>query len=182
MSYMKNFFKFWLCVSSCFISFGNLMADPAIAPQTRVDSSGNIVAVWETIDSTIMTSSKPAGGSWTTPVMISGSGVNAILPRLVMNSSGNAVVVWQAFDDVVGDYCIQASMYPFGGTWSSPVRITNTSSDQMFSDETIQINEEGDIVVTWCSYLGTAHAFAILGTTATFGGSWTTPVMIYDPS
>lgn len=79
-------------------------------------ANGNLVATWTDYIggfSAVMAATKPFGGSWSAPIMISNSPFDdAVFPSLRLDNLGNAYVVWL---DSTGVY---SSSLPFGGAWT----------------------------------------------------------------
>jgi hypothetical protein len=65
--------------------------------KVSVDPAGEAIAVWRNgrrEHSVIETADRPAGGSWSAPVAVSGSGENDE-PQVTVDPAGEAVVVWR---------------------------------------------------------------------------------------
>lgn len=94
--------------SSNFLSFGgswNSGSNFAQSSQTALTSSvsmnaiGELVAVWSSLNGTnsiVQAASAYFGGLWSSPVTLSGSGLNALYPAVSINASGKIVAVWQS--------------------------------------------------------------------------------------
>lgn len=120
----------------------------SLESEVSVDQFGNAIALWiEPIGSDIfiLAASLPFGGSWSSPVTISAAGGQAFDPQVAFDSAGNAIAVWDCFDGV--NTLIQAAMLPFGGSWSSPVDISDAGQDSSFPQ--IAIDPTGYAVVDW---------------------------------
>ena len=93
-----------------------------------VDALGNLHVVWHdetTGNWEILYSTKPSGGSWSTPVNISNSSNSSFGAEIALDLSGNIHVVWAEF---LGSFDqIFYSLKPSGVNWSTPVNISNSS-------------------------------------------------------
>lgn len=109
--------------STTWVNTSNPSTDPrSFSPDLAVAPTGYAVAIWETIidNSTTLVeaSTLPAGSfTWTAPVTLTHSLVITD-PEVVVDIHGNAVGVWSASG------ILQASLLPFGGSWTAPVNIT----------------------------------------------------------
>ena len=170
-----------LSIASLFCATNYLSADFATQPQAAIDSSGNQVAVWE-LDSSDGSSSIQASVyssedlTWSTPAAISGSDSGQV-PLLIANSSGQTVAAWLLADPVNEVYSMATSML-VSGTWTTPT-VLSGSTEQVFDDFKFNINESGQIVIIWSSIdINTNESF-IMTSTASFDGSWSTPVQLF---
>jgi hypothetical protein len=123
----------------------------AIEPQVNVDQSGNAIAVWIAPigkDIFVQGSFLPVGGSWSAPATLSAAGGQAFNPTVAFDSAGNAIAVWDRFD---GEYTfIQASQLPVGGSWTSPVNLSDKGQNSDFPQ--IAIDPSGYAVVNWTDF------------------------------
>ena len=112
-------------------------------PQVALDAHNNAVAVWVR-NQVVESATRTSGGSFTTPVLVSGPGANASIPRVAMDASGNGVAVWT--QTVGSDRVVQASRRPQGGTFGSvdPISSTGTAA---FPNAVF--DNEGNIIAAW---------------------------------
>jgi hypothetical protein len=151
---------------SAWTSAENLSHSPpggeASAPAVVVDGVGTVRVLWHNYDPTVQQyqifyTSKPAGGSWASPISISqnppGTGY-AQWPALAIDSDNTLHAVWQrGWDNREINYASK----PVGGTWSDPVDISNTSTD---STEPAIAASHGVVYVVWRdSSLGNGDIF-----------------------
>ena len=144
-------------------------------PQIAVDSSGNAVAVWAITDgiNTVAQSSRlPVGGSWTTPVTLSASGQDSYNPQVAVDASGNAVSVWTRTDG--SNTILQASRMTSGGSWSTPVNISQTGQNANYPR--IAVDSSGTAVTIWIESDGVSDV--VQSSTLPTGGSWSSPVTL----
>lgn len=107
-----------------------------------VDNEGNAVAVG-VLQGTIVASTRPFQGSWTSPVTISLSSTS-IGAQLAVDGAGNAIAVWS---DAAG---LQSSTYTFGVGWSAPVNVDTGGILPL----KIQMTSDGKAILVWCKQVG----------------------------
>lgn len=137
-----------------------------------MDSLGNIVAVWQSIDGqdqSIMSSRKPVGESWDTPITLSSS-LNSMFLAFGINANGQSIAAWSDFNNSQ----LQVVTLNFGDSWSS---ITNIeSSDGHLGNLKLDIDPSGNGIVV-CESFDTGVIYASQ-TTGGLNSSWATPVAI----
>ncbi len=127
----------------------------ALIPLVGADSLGNVVSIWlESNGSNYLLRSatlSATSGTWSTPVTISTTGLEARDPQLAVDSSGNAIAVWRA----VGVFSkINAATLTSGGSWSAPT-ILSTSAVNSFQPEVTSKGGAGQWTVVWTEFDGT---------------------------
>ena len=144
---MNPWFFFLALFFSCFQLYSNTFTWNSAAvisnsgvdvsdPQVVIDPSGNITAVW--LENGVLQSSvQPFGGSWSTPVAVTGSGASS--PALGIDGSGNATAVW-----ILGDV-VQTSTLPLNGSWDSSTTLSDTGA----VTPAIAVDSSGNAVVAW---------------------------------
>ncbi len=145
------------------------------SPEVAIDEHGDAAAVWWHNDGgqdVVQGAQLPAGGSWSTSSQLSEGGEPAYNPQLAMNPQGDAVVVWERWNG--SDFITQAVQLPAGGSWQSPVNISETGVDG--EAPRVAIDARGDEVAAWTSWNG-SHDIADASEMAA-GGSWQTPVTL----
>ena len=151
-------------------------------PEIGVDGQGNVVAVWIQSDGTdalVHTSSRPAGGAWSTPVPLSEPGRNAEAARVVVNARGDAVAVWFTRRDGTKTR-VESASRPAGGDWTGPVTVSDP--DEYSSDARVAIDSRGNAVVVWTHYIpDNASTEWIVTARRPRGGSWSAPVALSEP-
>jgi hypothetical protein len=145
-------------------------------PQVAIDEHGDVVAVWEHNNGgqeVVQAAQLSAGGSWqSTASQLSESGQSAYNPELASNPQGDAVVVWERYNG--SDQIAQAAQLPAGGSWQSPVNISESGADGEAPH--VAIDARGDEVAVWTRWNGsndTAEASELVA-----GGAWQTPVAL----
>lgn len=92
---------------------------------------------------------QPTASTWTEPAFISAAGVNASAPRVAVDSAGTATAVWLQDDDLTAavSNAIWSSTHPVDGTWSNPVRVSDSSTHvEAFA---FDMSSNGQALVTW---------------------------------
>jgi hypothetical protein len=131
--------------------------------RVAMDGNGNAVAVWVRLDAgaaAIEASSRPAGGTWTSPVTLSTGAATDL--DLAVNGTGLAALVWQ-----VGSFVSNSIIYATtmaGGTWSAPVVIGPAA--YRVNGPRVGIAANGHVTALWRR--NTAVVYADRPT----GGSW----------
>jgi hypothetical protein len=151
-------------------------------PQIKIDSDGNIVAVWlvyATSGNLVKSSTYSATGmTWSTPSVISGSGLYAQDPTLLLDVDGDAVAIWLSGDPNTGVESLQASKVAVGDTtWDAPTMIS-TLDEIVFDNFRVDINASKEVVVIWNSYLIEENDIEIFSATRAANGTWGAPVLI----
>ena len=97
--------------------------------QVALNARGDTVVVWDCYfcgpDFMVEAASRPAGGTWQTPVKLSAAGGDASRPQVALDSQGNAVAVWKR-ENAANNEIIEASSLqreaPDRGRWNSRPR------------------------------------------------------------
>jgi hypothetical protein len=90
-------------------------------PKPGIDAAGN-AALGYLDGTTMVVASRPAGGAWGQPVVVSGSQA-VYYPSLAMNAAGELLVAWLALD-ASNAGSIWASLATASGAWNAPVRLS----------------------------------------------------------
>lgn len=155
-------------------------------PQMQMDSSGNVLSVWEAVDNStglhVIQSAhyNAASGTWSSPIILSSTGSNAYSPIIASNDTGNTVAMWVYTDTntAVTRLSSVSCSTIIGGTWSTPTNVSN-STENVSNDYKVTINSAGQVLAIWSSYV-TINT-RIRSATLQFGGSWSNPQTISDP-
>lgn len=143
------------------------------APQLSVDSSGNGIAVWETMifDSTrkIMAANydqstdtwSPSGGQQLSEINIDLSNIDSFLPRLAVDNAGNAIAVWTAFDATNSVYGIFATTYDASiPGWTGTVARLSGDTESVDPGQRVTITSTGTkILVVWSAFDETSNQY-----------------------
>jgi len=147
-------------------------------PVVAIDPEGDTVAVWTATvgaEKVIEAVSRPAGGSWSPPAVVSTGGGLSSEAQVAIDAQGEAVAVWD--QSAAGKEFVRSSSRPSGGAWSAPVDVSLTGSG--VSEPTVGVDADGDAVSVWGYYDGTNHI--IQSSTRPPGGPWSAPVGVSPP-
>jgi hypothetical protein len=160
-----------------------LGADEADLSSVVTDNLGNMVMIWQLTTpsggSVIQSAAYTTLGGWGATSTISATGVYSSNPVLIGDSSGNAVALWNVADPTTGVCTLYGSMRSDGGSWSTASELTN-SNDNIINHYSAAIygTLTKQVVATWTAYVGTSTNRSVFVSTATFGGAWSSPVLI----
>jgi hypothetical protein len=145
-----------------------------------VDANGDEALAWITTDVSAATSVpyatyRPAGGSWLSPLRLSGSAAQPqtnFPPAVAIDPHGRATVVWQFKDQPSAHSVIQASRHVPGGffDWSLVAStLSNTAHDSY--DPAVAADSFGNVTAIWSD--SSATGAQILGADFSAGqGTW----------
>jgi PKD repeat protein len=147
----------------------------AVTAQVAVDGRGDSVAVWDfgpdgSNNRLVQAAVRPAGGSWqTTPTNLANCFFFSTTPQVAVDANGDAVAAFECSALPSGDRVIDVATRPAGGSWSSPVTISNTAEINVM-DPQVALDPNGDAIVTWDGSCGCVEAAE-----RPAGGSWSQP-------
>ena len=146
----------------------------ATGSRVGIDAAGNATAVWTQSDGThsiARAAERPVGGSWSTPVDLSGSVGDAEIPTVAVDPAGDVIVAWK--ERTSGSEAIEVSYKPAGGSWEGPAAVEFGSA--VVETPAVAIDDTGDAVVIWRQEVGGNHMiFAV----SLSGGAWEAPTAI----
>jgi PKD domain len=146
--------------------------ESASEPQVAFDSHGNALAVWRRSDGSnyiVQGAIRPAGGSWQAPADLSEAGQDAEEPHVAFDSQGDAFAVWQRSNG--SNKIVQASSLPAGGSWQTPVDVSEAGEDAL--DPQLAIDSQGNALAVWRRFNGSNNI--VQGAIRPAGGSWQAP-------
>ncbi len=148
-------------------------------PQLAVNADGDAVAVWSAFNDAatkevVRVSSRPAGGAWSAPHIISEGAVFSGGQDVAIDAQGNATVIWS---EIVSDpdptWLVRAATRPSGGDWTDPVDLSESAVN---SQPRLAVDSQGTVTAVW---LGTAPHISGTGTvdvvrsnSRTANGAW----------
>ena len=152
--------------------------------ETKIDSAGNVIATWQSLDSMSGNFVIQAAiydnttATWSSATTISSTAVNCFSPRLAVNSGRDAVVIWVE-DDLSGNIAVMGSIKPAAGSFSTATPVSDSNDLAILSGHFVNINDAGDIVATWGAFVDNTFTAVIRAATADVtSGTWNTPVTI----
>jgi len=191
MKYLTSRLSHLIAVLSACISMSTLSADLSYYPVTAVDGSGNLTTAWTLISNTDqywIAATNFDGSTWSSPIVLNDfgpsdprNGFDSYDPRMVGDSSGNVVVAWILADDTYGVHALAVRMYdPING-WGA-TSVLSTTTEDVADTIDLKLGSGGDLSLTWNSYDTLSGDTSIMNSTATFGGSWSSPAVLYTGS
>lgn len=145
---------------------------------------GDALATWIAHDEferrRVHVSSRPAGGEWSAPVLLSDPAQEAQGVTRHIGPSGAATLVWRR--STGGGVAIESATRPPGGVdWSEPVRVSAAGDN--VDGFTAAANAAGDLIVVWQSWHrfhdGTLYR-PLSSSLRPAGGEWSPPALITD--
>lgn len=115
-------------------------------PHVGIDENGNGVAVWSYTDGpTTLFASSYVNGSWGLPIPIYVQSSSVQKPHVVVDQAGNATAMWES------DGSIYSASLPFGGIWSSAVKISDPATNQnalnlSYFSHQLSVDLEGNVI------------------------------------
>jgi hypothetical protein len=123
-----------------------------------IDRAGNALLAFEareegSFKTRVRVASRPSGGAWQSPVLLSPAGVSTRTAALAFDGAGDATLLWRAAptsDHVV----LQALKKPAGGEWTTPVDLTpvlagNSVEEQAIEYPALAVDGDDDAVTAW---------------------------------
>jgi hypothetical protein len=143
------------------------------------DEDGNAIAVGigagasPGADPVVRAMVRPAGGQWSAPVPVSGSGDGDLdAPQVAVNARGDAVAVWSAGIGSTG--AVRVSARPAGGAWSDPHVISEGAVYGGGQD--VAIDAQGNATVIWSEIVGDEDpSWLVRAASRPSGGNWSEP-------
>lgn len=138
---------------------------------------GRAVATWRSEDentnqSVVVSSRAGTTGSWSSPVMLSGSWHRAHSPDIAADGQGNAIAVWSAHDHDMG--VVQAARQSPDGSWSAGTTLSIANPGELAAYAATDITRHGRAVATWTDMRRRAVSAARMNP----DGSWGAPATI----
>jgi hypothetical protein len=158
------------------IEFGAAVVE---TPAVAIDDAGDAALIWRQGvggNHVILASSRPAGGSWQSPLAISSSALNAEAPDVAMSASGTATAVWQSSSGATS--VVESNVLPLGGSWTGEEAISLPAT--VTEPPHVVVNPTtGDITAIW-SRSGTGLVAEVASRPA--AGGWQAPEQISTPA
>lgn len=136
------------------------ISEPSVtsySPIVAADAAGNVTAVWTKFVSMtvriVQSAYRPAGGTWTAPVNVSGLTENSEFPELAVDANGYATVVWSVGVDP-GPWVAKASSRAPGGGWSAPATLSDPGNFNPLPR--VAVDPAGNATAIWWRFAGSA--------------------------
>ena len=155
-----------------------LNSGDALPPKAAIDSSGNIITVWEQFNGStfdIWSNRYVAGSGWGTAALLEpvNTGSYDIGLQIIMDSGGDAAVIWSLTEGSTRN--IGTSRYTFGSGWGTAVYIDQTHAANAATAPQIAINSTGNAVAVWQQ---TGTPTKIWANRYVVGSGWSTAELI----
>jgi hypothetical protein len=150
----------------------------AQAPQVAVDHNGDAAAVWVRSDGSnniVQVATRPAGGSWSTPMDLSQGGQDADSPRVALDASGDVFVAWDRYDG--SNDRLQVAV-DTGGMWGATQTLSVAGKSANLYD--LKVNSAGSAMAAWDLYDASGNYVIQVATYA--AGTWDAPQSLSDPT
>lgn len=147
-----------------------------VQPTLAVDSAGTVHMVWSGGGNSpyeIYYAYKPSGGAWSSWQNISNDPNNSIYASIAVDSQNRLWVVYER-QIAEGNHEIYMVTKPAGGTWSTPLNISNRGSEDLEPSIAVDSNDVPHVV--WRN--GDASPNWEILYTRYVGGSWQTPYSV----
>lgn len=144
----------------------------SLIPEVFVDLYGNAVSIFSKYNGSVFSTSavyQLQAQNWGSSYTLSTPSQPSNGPSVAMDSGGNAVAVWSEFNGT--KYVVKSSKLPYGGSWSTP-KILSNSSEDAFSPS-VGMSADGTTVVAWIGFNGSNYIAQV--SSSSFLGSWSTP-------
>ena len=144
-------------------------------PQITTAPDGTTTVTWVLLSGgglIVQAATRPPGGSFGTPVNLSVAGQDAVRPQIATAADGTATVVWYRSNGT--NTIIQAATRPPGGSFGSPVNLSDAGDNAIAPQ--ITIAPDGTTTAVWARYDGTD--VIIQAATRPPGGSFGDPVNV----
>ena len=136
-----------------------------------LDDAGTAVAVWAQLGdggTDVVSSSRPAGGSWSALTTISTDPGGAMEPRFALNAAGQGLAVWCR--DLVTCGSLEAASLTPAGMWSQPTEIGRAGGREI----RLAIDREDEALVVW-ERPRPGEARLLVGSARSPAGDWSPP-------
>lgn len=138
--------------------------------ELAIGSDGLVAASWSLDEGSgresVAYAARRSTGTWSSPVTLSTTGVNAVNPTVGVDGSGNALVVWSEEINSTS-YELYAEVRNSGGsaTWSQDIgRLEVDSSGE--ADQRVLVNDSGQAVLFWSTGVGETSSNTFAASTA----------------
>lgn len=120
-------------------------------PQVAVDGKGDSLVVWrgeDEGDEYVRAAYRPAEGSWSAPVNVSGEGEQVQSLLAAVDPEGNALVAWTGSNGKEGEFGVVHTAYkPTGEEWEEPVEVSDPEANGYPND--LVFDQSGNAAIVW---------------------------------
>ncbi len=167
---------FFLLASVWFsLNTGDISAATLSVPVSVQNNNGYGAAFWDvssgsTRDVFVATEQT---GTWDSTTQISTIGQYSFGPVSAITSTGDIIAVWSVLDSTTHNQLLYYATLPHSGSWSTPTLLSDPTTS-VRNGYTVQIDDSGDILVTWNWFSPSTFQNHISAATGSFGGALTT--------
>jgi len=144
--------------------------------QVAVNPHGDAVAIWSADiggpAGVVRVSTRPAGGQWSAPQVISEDAVYDPDVDVAIDAQGNATAIWTEFSATASAFVVRSASRPSGGDWSDPV---DFSKSALRSSARLAVDPQGNVTAVWLGD-GTISPAVVRSKSRPAGGAWSTEV------
>lgn len=145
--------------------------DSSDRPTLAVDSAGTVHVVWCDYPVGYYYAYKTSYGIWSTPTLLIETPLGCQNSALVISSDNTLHLAWE--DTTLGIFQIFYASKPYGGNWTSPVRVSGGINDQSYEPGLV-VDTGGTVHLTWWA----AGPFVSYYTMKPPGGNWSSPSIL----
>jgi TolB protein len=121
--------------------------DSASDPTIVADGNGGLHVAWKQGDGQIVYTSRPAGGAWAEPVVVSGPSQSVRKPMMVVDGEDMAHIVWLDRTRSSRRAEFVYAYKPKGGAWSSPVALPGNAASE--TRASLALVGNADVILAW---------------------------------
>jgi hypothetical protein len=147
-------------------------------PQVAVNPHGDAVAIWSADilgpAGVVRVSTRPAGGQWSAPTVISEGTVYDRDVDVAIDEQGNATAIWTEFSESASIFVVRSASRPSGGDWSEPV---DFSKSALHSSARLAVDAQGNVTAVWLGD-GTISPAVVRSKSRPAGGEWSSAVAL----
>ena len=147
-------------------------------PDVATGADGTTTAVWQRYNGAntiVQAATRPAGGTFGTPVDLSTPGQDAGYPDVAIAPDGTTTAIWRRYNG--SNTIVQAATRAPGGTFGTPVDLSTPG--QNTDDQQVVTGPDGTTTAVWQRYNGSNTI--VQAATRPAGGTFDTPVDLSTP-
>jgi len=146
-----------------------------------VDAVGDAAAIWMRGNGgggyVAQVATRVAGGAWSAPTTLSGTGVPAAETAIAIDAKGDAVAVWEQY---VGKEQVEVRTHAAGAPgWSGATTLSNPLREAR--DAQVAIDPQGNAIVAWLGDDAAGHSIVQASAEQGFGDEWGAPISLSAP-
>lgn len=158
----------------------------ATDPQVAVAADGSVTAIWVrrgSLGLLVETASRPAGGAWSTPTLLSDPAQEPTAPQIAVAADGTATAVWSSNDGAT-HRTLTATRPAGGSAWSTATPLSDSSA--VSTTARVAVAPDGTTGAVWFRYPDVPFQidipFQTESATRPAGGPWNAAASLSGPS